>query len=455
MLVYYMLFIAFSIFISLYDYRIGIYLMLIVGLLADPIRKLTPGNPVYISVAFGVIFCVIYFVLFFLRKKKIGIFYYFPKFRKPLLLFLLFLFLNAIRPLIVDFVFLPAVIYSLMQYIGVILAVQVGFYFINEEKDVVKFAKTYILILLPFLFTVLLHFMGFQEKWPILQTMEFGDKAYMRWIDSDTGVVMLNGIFRNPEPMGWHAMFGVICALFLIFRVRRHIFWKTYAIFFYLFGTFCVVVSGRRKFIGELLVFIVLFLAINMRKNLKRMILYLLTFTTLLGLGWYYIHRIRKIDNYIYMAAESFKTSRHEAIRRTVGSVIWAIRRDGFFGRGLGTTSQGLLRHVRISSRVNIDRFLIETGIGKLISELGVPGLLAFILLILIYFYNFYRIIKMRWFKGPSSITAIFLFSVALTNVIGFGISHQTYADPLIGMLLGFTLGFVLSVPKMNKYFNI
>ena len=117
---------------------------------------------------------------------------------------------------------------------------------VRDDKDIIKFVKIYIVSLLPFLFSVLLDFVGLRYIWPVLQTMKFEETPYVHWHGGLT-LVMRNGLFRNPEPMGWYAMIGVAGALFLLFKVAKTLSARIFYISFSFLGLFCILLSGRRK----------------------------------------------------------------------------------------------------------------------------------------------------------------------------------------------------------------
>jgi hypothetical protein len=445
MLTYYLIFVALSVLLAMDNYRLGLWLMLLVGLVADPVRRLTPGNPVFISVAFAAVFCVIYFKVVISQKREKRILDYFPQFKGPFHLFLFFLGINAIRPLLVNIGFLPFVLYSAAQYIGLFIAVQLGFYLVEKENDVTKYVKFYILTVMPFLFTVLLHFLG--VRWPVLQTMGMGHFQFIQW-HGGAPLIMKNGLFRNPEPMGWFAMVGVIFALFLLFKKREKLFWKIYCVFFSIFGTFCVLLSGRRKFLVGIAVFMLIFLILTIRKNVRRLASYLLVLAILLGAGWYCIGKIEKRDAYIGSGKSAFEVAVSEVKRRGIGSIYWALWRDGFWGRGLGTTAQGSWRF-RTTPMVKGPG--IEAGTGKIVSELGLPGVLVLLLLLWRYSRGIYGVLNKEIKRGMDPTNTIFLFSLVVMHFASFLVSHQIYADPLIGMLTGFTFGALLAASKWVK----
>jgi hypothetical protein len=435
--------------------------MLVAGLSADPIRKLTPDNPVFIQVLFLFIFFAIYFVVILMKKEKKGIFFYYPNLNIPLYWFFLFLSINVLRPILVNVNSFPVVMFGLVQYLGLIVSAQLGFYLIKKEDDVVRFANIYILTLTPFLFSVLLHAQGLQQNFPVLQTMEIGD--WYHW-HAGTGLLMLNGLFRNPEPMGFHAAIVTICALFLLFRVYKNLPRSIFYIFSFFLGIWCVLLSGRRKFFAMIIAFIIIFLILLMRKSFKKVIMFLLIVIISFSLGLFYLKSQEQKRNYIeeennikniYVrsAKTIFIVGKQEWDNRVVGSINGALKKDGFFGAGLGTTAQGV-RHIKQEElKTGIpsieSRWFIESGPGKIISDLGVPGLFALIIVIWVFFHSVFKIIfKQKGYFGES-MTSIFLFSFIVAHLLSFLVSHQIYADPLAAILTGLTFGFLLATPKI------
>jgi hypothetical protein len=428
------------------NYRLGFWLMLVVALLGDPMRKVIYGHPVYISVAFLPIFTVVFFKVLAANRGKHRVFFYFPKMKRPFQIFLVILAVNALRPIIANPESLPMVLYGLAQYAGWILVALMGFCLINKEEDLIKFAKVYMLTVTPFLITVPFHLWGFEETWPILQTMEFGSKAWLYYPSTGGVLRLINGTFRFPEVMGWHAMTASICALYILFRDSKRLFWRIYSPCFSLFATYCALLSVRRKYLLGIAIFIALFLALGMKKNIKKAIGYIVVFIVLFGIGSHYL-RQAGVDAYVQQGGTGFQEAISGFNSRALGSIQWALERDGFFGRGVGTTAQGS-RHVSAFMGTTEGGF-IEAGPGKVVSDIGIPGLLIFAIMMLVFLKSSYKMLFGRSALKVNMVTTVFLLSMVLVNLISFSLSHQIYADPLIGMLTGLGFGFLLAVPKM------
>ena len=53
--------VALCAFYSLTNWRAGVYLWLMVAIIQDPIRKITPGTPVYLSITFAPVYLAAFF----------------------------------------------------------------------------------------------------------------------------------------------------------------------------------------------------------------------------------------------------------------------------------------------------------------------------------------------------------------------------------------------------------
>ena len=133
----------------------------------------------------------------------------------------------------------------------------------------------------------------------------------------------------------------------------------------------------------------------------------------------------------------------------TVGTLKWAYIRNGFFGSGAGVGSQGAQHFGGGYALVGGSA---EGGIGKVMAELGIPGLIVFLWL----FIALMRYIK--WILDKSKNRNFLecrliygLVSFLLANAIVFIVAHQVFGDMYVLFLLSFMLGSVLGLQKIEK----
>ncbi len=435
----FLMFIGVCILLTIIKKDLGLWLMLLIGLLADPVRKVTPNSPFYISAIFVVILLIVYLQYMTSKSRRESIFQYIPNLKTSFKLFCLFFIINAIRPLFVSISFIPLVLMGSAQYIGLFAATLLGFNLVKDEKSIIRFADVFVITLVPFLFSVVLEYWGFKSQF-------FGVMSIGKWVQYHTGgegLSMFCGVFRFPEGMGWFAMVAAVSSLYLIIRKKNNLLNLFYVSSFALSG-FCILLSGRRKFYIGVFAFILVFIIVAFRKNLNKAVMYLLLFAAACGIFYHYVGRSEKIELYIKSGESGFSSTKERLSSGVIGSVYWAIRRDGFFGRGLGTTTQGS-RHIKVETGV---RGYIEAGPGKVISDLGVPGFIAFIMILLAYLKGVYKRVLKGRLKDAREVTGVFLLAMVLTQIAEFSISHQIFGDPLVAVLTGLMAGFLLAVPR-------
>jgi hypothetical protein len=94
--------------------------------------------------------------------------------------------------------------------------------------------------------------------------------------------------------------------------------------------------------------------------------------------------------------------------------------------------------------------FVSEGGGGRLIVELGIPGILIIIWLVFVSFQMLWRNFKLIRFLPSDEIALIAgTLSFGLANIVFFFSAAQLYSDPFILILLGISIGSVLSVPVL------
>jgi hypothetical protein len=133
----------------------------------------------------------------------------------------------------------------------------------------------------------------------------------------------------------------------------------------------------------------------------------------------------------------------------TVGTLKWAYIRNGFFGSGAGVGSQGA-QH--FGGGVPIVGYSAEGGFGKVLAELGVPGIIIFIWLLIALLRYLKWILdesKNRDFLENRLIYG--LVSFLLANAIVFVVAHQVFGDMYVLFILSFMLGSVLGLQKIQK----
>src|SRR5579859_5745889 len=161
--------------IALQNWRIGLLLCVVVGLLQDPIRKVSPGTPAYLVMAFVPVYVAMFVALLNERPVLRDFFRHYPR---AVLVAQLFIFCIAFSCL-QTFSYaskgmsalpqvLSAILVGLTFYVGWIPAFFLGFYFLREsyrelERPLIVFGALTALMLVG----VPLEYLGvkFSEPW--------------------------------------------------------------------------------------------------------------------------------------------------------------------------------------------------------------------------------------------------------------------------------------------------
>lgn len=128
----------------------------------------------------------------------------------------------------------------------------------------------------------------------------------------------------------------------------------------------------------------------------------------------------------------------------TVDMFEYVIAQNGFFGSGAGTGSQGAQHFGGGAVLVGA---AAEGGLGKVLAELGVPGLilLAWIMTAAVR-YIWKAADKVR---GDENVAALSygVLAFLMANAIVFTTAHQIFGDVNILTILGLLLGVLLRGP--------
>jgi hypothetical protein len=451
---------AIPFFWALTEWRVGLLLCLATAILQDPLRKLTPHQPVFYVVFVGVVF--VGMCLGALGRgislSPNSLFKRYARLVAPFSLFLLLVvvaafnsflrFGNPMIPLIGILTYLmplPSVICSYQ------LVVSQGTFRINQ------FMKWYIVCMVLALATVYLEFSGYH--WPVLGTVSEGLIVF----DRITGQILPSyaGLLRTPEIAAWHAMAAASFICLMAFS-RRITFTRllTAAIviaFVIVLGS----LTGRRKSLVEFAAFAGTYLVlwITFEKGVGKLVNIAVTAVALIGFVWLTTEvredvmarrstqASKDYSDYLEHSRNAFSEIPSRFVEIGVAPVMYSYDQFGFFGAGLGVGTQGT-QH--FGGGGGIGAGAAEGGLGKITLELGIPGLfvMGWIgILILRYLWQIMRLASRHSRRLGRLSFGFFGFLVA--NVAGFSVATQAYGDLFVLLILSWMVGFLLAVPVL------
>jgi O-antigen ligase len=157
-----------------------------------------------------------------------------------------------------------------------------------------------------------------------------------------------------------------------------------------------------------------------------------------------YVESPSAYDVYVARSKTVFQDAPSRFVELGIAPVTWAYDSFGFFGAGLGVGTQGTQYFGGGGDMAGA----AEGGLGKITLELGVPGLLLMVWLVLSIFLRIWEIMKSAARASPRLARLSFgLFSFLVANVAGFSVATQAYGDPFILLMMSWTLGFLLAIP--------
>jgi len=438
-------------------WRVGVSICLLVGFFQDPLRKITLGQPVYFTALVGLPLAATLLGAH-LRNVRVSfrpVHSWNKVLRTPLSLFILLVGIQSVAAVIKTGNPVIGAIGTL-SYLAPLPAILLGYQFSRSERDIVKLIKVYLVIGVVMIAGVYLSYAGYD--WKVLKSVGEGLFVYSR---EEGRLDLYSGFLRTPEIAAWHAATSICLITILALSLRRKATFKGAAGVLVMFLLGALLLSGRRKFLVEILLFVsiyALLLIWFLRTSIKSAVVF--KSALLLGAGL-----VVGSVSYMFIAPDVATTEmrpyfergisvRNDVTERssamTIESFQWVIARNGILGSGAGTGSQGA-QHFGGGS--NIVGSAAEGGLGKVLAELGVPGLLLLLWLVISfarYIWSIILYVTRERDVDPSLAKLVFgLVAFLMTNAFVYTIAHQAYGDPFVLIILGFFLGFVMATPKM------
>ncbi|MDQ5845791.1 MAG: hypothetical protein M3539_10915 [Acidobacteriota bacterium] len=441
----------FALAVCVTNWRAGFLICLVVGCLQDPIRKLIPGEPIYIT-SFVLIFVLATCLGAYLKGRRFTleqIHSWNASLRIPLaLFFILVIIQSGVTLLKFGSPILAAI--GLLAYITPVPGILLGYHFARRERETHRFIKFYVFLNLLMISGVYLSYAGYD--WAVLNQVGERLVAY----SMETGVLVLrSGFFRAPEVAAWHAATSICFLIIMFMTLKKHLFLKVATGGLILFFWGALLFTGRRKFMIEIFIFLAVYggLLLLIRNRMSRTVR--TSFLLIVGLtvaAATYSSVVPEelkttIDPYYARGATVGADATDRASLMTIESVGYVLEQNGPWGAGAGTGSQGA-QH--FGGGAEIVGGAAEGGLTKIIAELGLPGLALIIWLTAALGRYFWAIIKevRRTDFARASLTFGFVALLA-ANAFVFVSAHQIFGDPFVLSLLGFLIGFVMAVPRM------
>jgi len=440
-------FLAVATIVGFVNWRLALAMLIAVGATEDPMRKMMPGAPALMVLAFLPVWMASFVGMFSAGQWRWRYFsFHYPALRQSINLFIPALFLAV---LVLLFNFGPAAwkvaLIGIFSYSLPILTILMGFAYARTERDVCRFIRVYCMITAVMLTGGVLEVMHILPGWDALGTSVLG-MHWIRYVSWGHTIDLIAGFYRSPDIMGWHASVLAMLSLSMALYGRAGSRWLWLLLASW--GVLLVVISGRNKMLGMTGIWIgVVTLLYFYYGHLGKVF-------ALAGIGGLLLVAVSMMSgelnlshDYILYSTQLAHGSFIDRIDRSVfNSLAETFHQSGFFGKGIGVSAQGI-QHLG----VNINRSWQESGASRILVELGVIGLLA----VFMFGWSMFKAIRQiaRSHKGAARLPVlqISLIAFATANVSNFLISHQVYNDGYILVMLALLVGMLLASPDWSQ----
>lgn len=437
--------------ITSHNWRLGLYSLIIVGVLQDVFRKMTPGVPSYYVLWAGVIFAIVLFFAYsrgairdlnvlYLRDRNL---------RLPWTVFFFLVLLQAGHAFLRwQTPVLP--ILGIVTFFLPIAALLIGATYAQSEKLIRQFLIGYACIISPAVATVYLS-VWYSDAWPILR--EIGSFVGHELVIYDLGTMLVSysGLFRVGEIAAWHAATAV-AFLIILSRRKQSIAYRVLiaAVIVLLIGA--IVLTGRRKMLMTISIFLVVQLSLFLyfRHNSGRQAAVLLFLGTIGSFAWILLDEQSTTALYLQRGLTVFEDAAGR-FNQAIDLLNVSIQRAGILGFGAGTTAQG---SQYFHSLVFRGGGAAEAGIGKIVAELGIPGIFVVFWLVARIAIRVFAGLRVLSIANPDMFYyAASLSSLLFANAVTFFVATQVYGDIFVLIILGLTGGFLFSIIYWDKEF--
>jgi hypothetical protein len=428
--------------LSLHDWRKGLWLCILVALVQDPIRKVIPGTPIFITVSFVPIYFCMFLGMSGQRTTLKEFLRAYPGLKVPIVLLSIALFFSFAQTLTYGMRALPLACLGLFSYVACVPAVLLGYKYLRGDWNALdRLLAGFVLLTAIMLIGVPLERYEYQFSLPWLGTIAM-NKSWYRWYAAPTSesggyVRMISGFYRSPEIMGWHAMTMVLFSIYLMLRRNNWILlWGLTATW----GMYGVLLSGRRKMFLMILVFVACFV-FNFR-SWRRMRWWLPAMACLLAVSlavFYFVD-----EHYLAAAESGLHSAGATAFSKGLLGPLELAWLVGPFGFGVGTKSQGA-QHLSFVPETP----LFEGGFERILVEIGIVGTLAALLLVGSALRAAVSSLRRARSRPDSEVVGVALYSLISANLAAFVVTFQIFGDPFVIILIGFIGGIMLSLPRV------
>jgi hypothetical protein len=436
------------------DWRSALAITIAVGFLQDPVRKITAGQP-GLMVGIVLIFFTLTAVLCFQRRGGLQLRWMFLGSRELVALVPLFLAILAFQAFnsFARFGQPTLTMIGVGFYLAPLIGLWMGYQLGLSPPTLRRIVGVYLLFSVPWSFTVWLSHQG--VEWGELLN-EVGGGILINF-QTDTGAITkpgASGLWRSSELAAMHL--ATAACLLLVYgwsspsRSTNNLYGLGAMV-----CTFLTLLTGRRKALVLVVAFVLLMLLFQILRGDTRMRDRILTGVLgpiglgVIGVLVLFPNLLVDLNPFLWRAS-TIPGDLWERFTRVAFNAIWpAIENSQIIGLGAGALAQTGLLGINAGGQV-ANPWVSESGVGKLISELGVPGFIVLLLLLV----QFARLLLrnaglLDCFDPSSRNLYLGLMAFSLANIPFFMAASGVYGDPFVLIMVGLSLGAFLALPSL------
>lgn len=427
-------------------WRALMLLIIPVGFIQEPVRKLMAGQPVVMQLSVVAIFGL----AFLAAAARHGAPTLTPlagrnKNTQTVLTFFIALALIQSFHSLIRFGTPLVPMLGLVSYLLPIPALWVAWVFARGTGDMRRFLMLYMLSAAVTTVSVVASYYG--ADIPLFK--QIGDFPLFAY-HPIAGIVELHcGYLRAPEVAAWHAA-AAVCAAITVALAFKGALVRALVPVIVISSLYTIILTGRRKALVIVAIYGVIYLAglLMARKGSSRV-----AALAAIGVG------LALTVGILVMAPESVGPNPHfDRGATTVGdlwerfsvlgleTILWAYNAGGLLGLGTGAGAQGL-------QHLAGEEFLqgsAEGGLGRIMVELGLPGLILAVACGIAVARTVRQCISQAYRHSEE----MFKLQLGLAAFVGANVpifvgAAQIFGDPFVLMILGVNLGFILAVPRI------
>jgi hypothetical protein len=437
---FFALFVFVATLLAFADWRRGLLLVIVVGSLQDPVRKLTPGTPPLLAIsALPVLAAALFGLLLHDPRALPRVERAYPALARSVRFFTLSLFPAALMVLaLYGLGAWRSALLGTFGYVTPLLAMLAGFNFVRSPADLRRLLIFYVLFTSVVMTGSLLDYLGFGERWPALGTTALG-APWLRFTPG--GVIrLISGLYRSPDIMGWHAATLAMAAFTLALGRARARVWLLVAVW----AGFCLLICGRRKAIMMPALWAAGLLVSTLRARRPGAAGALVVMAAAVAAGLAFAGGEAAVGQEYYSYAVSIATDAPRRLSEgTFGAVWFTLVESGFLGGGIGAASQGA-QHLGPGGAQGWQ----ESGAAKLMVELGVPGFVCGLFVAWQIGRGCLLALRRSAPQAPAHYLQVGVLGMVVANAAAFIVSHQVYGDLLVMTLAALFVGVALSGPR-------